>query len=78
MSLFKAKPQTHAEIVAPLKDMAQTLTNHIKAQTENISKLDDEKKIIDEKIAFSNDEIEKSSHTVEQIQKMVNLPKDLA
>jgi hypothetical protein len=75
MSLFAKKKMTHAEIVAPLKTMAETLSSYIKDQAETIGELNVKKREIDNQIEFSNEEIEKSNHTVEQIKKMVNLPK---
>lgn len=75
MALFQKKAKTHADIVAPLKDMAETLANHVLDQQDSISRLTDEKKKIDDQITFSQGEIEKSNNTVEQIKKMIDLPK---
>jgi len=61
------EPKNYASIVAPLKKMAQDLTDYVAAQRDKITGLEEEKAQIEADIQLSESEILKSNFTTTKI-----------
>lgn len=71
MNIIGKKKKTYASITAPLGKMLDELKSYIQSQKTQILRFNTQKNEIDKKIAVSENEINSSKHSVEQLSKII-------